>query len=178
VHRKGKAWRQGGSRGLPRAFVGVALASLVLVPACGGSGARAGTPPAPGASSKPEETAFAPALKVDLSAMRRTPSGLYVQDIKVGTGAVARRTSTVSVRYTGYLADGTILDTTGSGEPATFRLGGREVIPGWDEGIPGMKVGGIRRLVVRPELAYGERGTAGVPPGATLVFDIQLVNVR
>lgn len=155
--------------------------SLLLVPACGGSGGSggsAGAPPAPGLSSEPAQTTFAPALKVDLSSMRRTSSGLYIRDIEVGTGAVARRTSTVSVRYTGYLADGTILDTTGSGEPTTFELGGREVIPGWDEGIPGMKVGGIRRLVVPPGLAYGKRGTAGVPPNATLVFDIQLVNVH
>ncbi|MCG6987653.1 MAG: FKBP-type peptidyl-prolyl cis-trans isomerase [Gemmatimonadetes bacterium] len=110
--------------------------------------------------------------------MRRTPSGLYIQDIKVGAGAVARRTSTVSVRYTGYLADGTIFDTTGGDKPVSFRLDGGDVIRGWTEGIPGMREGGIRRLVVRPELAYGKRGTAGVPPNATLVFDIQLVNVR
>lgn len=110
--------------------------------------------------------------------MRRTPSGLYVQDTKVGAGALARRTSTVSVRYTGYLADGTIFDTTGGDKPLSFRLDAGDVIRGWTEGIPGMREGGIRRLVVRPELAYGKRGTVGVPPNATLVFDIQLVNVR
>jgi FKBP-type peptidyl-prolyl cis-trans isomerase len=110
--------------------------------------------------------------------MRRTPSGLYIQDIKVGTGATARRTSLVSVRYTGYLADGTLFDTTGGDKPLSFRLGGNDVIRGWTEGIPGMREGGIRRLVVRPELAYGGRGHGPVPPNATLVFDIQLVEAH
>lgn len=110
--------------------------------------------------------------------MRRTSSGLYVQEVKEGTGVIAGRTSTVAVRYTGYLADGRVFDTTGSGEPVVFQLGGSEVIRAWNEGIPGMKLEGIRRLVVRPGLAYGRRGRGGVPPNATLVFDIQLVGVR
>jgi FKBP-type peptidyl-prolyl cis-trans isomerase FkpA len=160
------------------------LLLVALTLATSGCAGGAGGAPAPGAAtapgggSGPESVTFAPALKVDLSSMRRTPSGLYIRDIEVGTGTAARRTSTVSVRYTGYLADGTILDTTGSGEPTTFRLGGREVIAGWDEGIPGMRVGGVRRLVVPPGLGYGKRGTAGVPPNTTLVFDIQLIDVR
>ena len=77
-----------------------------------------------------------------------------------------------------WLADGTLVDSSVGGEPFVFRLGGQEVIRGWNEGIPGMKIGGRRKLVVRPGLAYGSRGTARVPPHATLVFEVQLVDVR
>jgi peptidylprolyl isomerase len=110
--------------------------------------------------------------------MERTPTGLYLQDMKEGEGFTAQRTSLVSVRYVGYLPDGTIFDTTGDGEPMQFRLGGREVIKGWNQGIPGMKRGGLRRLVIRPSLAYGPRGRGRVPPYSTLIFDIQLLDVR
>jgi FKBP-type peptidyl-prolyl cis-trans isomerase FkpA len=146
---------------------------------CGGVGAGGGgaAPPVPAASG-PETVTFAPSLGIDLASMRRTSSGVYWKDLKVGTGATARRTSSVSARYTGYLADGRIFDTTGSDTPVAFQLGGREVIRGWNDGIPGMKAGGIRRLVVPPELGYGTRGRGGVPPNAILIFDIQLVDVR
>jgi len=147
-------------------------AIVVLLAGC------AGAPAAPSRPSEPEEIAFAPELAVDLSAMERTSTGLYIQDLKEGEGFTARRTSLVTLRYVGYLPDGKVFDTTGDGEPFQFRLGGNEVIKGWNQGIPGMKRGGIRRLVIRPALAYGSRGTGGVPPNATLVFDVQLLDVR
>jgi len=125
-----------------------------------------------------QQPCAAPELAVDLSAMERTSTGLYIQDLKEGEGFTARRTSLVTLRYVGYLPDGKVFDTTGDGEPFQFRLGGNEVIKGWNQGIPGMKRGGIRRLVIRPALAYGSRGTGGVPPNATLVFDVQLLDVR
>jgi len=138
----------------------------------------AGAPAPPPGPSEPEEITFAPELGVDLSAMQRTSSGLYIQDLKEGEGFTARGESLVTLRYVGYLPDGKVFDTTGDGEPFQFRLGGNEVIRGWNQGIPGMKRGGIRRLVVRPSLAYGSRGTGGIPPNATLVFDVQLLDVR
>jgi len=131
-----------------------------------------------GSELDPARVTFAPELSVDLAAMDRTPSGLYVQDLNEGTGPVATRTGLVSVHYVGWLPDGTVFDTSVGGDPMHFRLGGNEVIKGWNEGIPGMKVGGRRRLVVRPGLAYGSRSVGRVPSGATLVFELQLVEVR
>lgn len=148
-----------------------ALLTLALA-ACAGAPAR------PTGPVEPEEITFAPELRVDLSAMERTSSGLYIEDIREGSGFTAQRTSLVSLRYVGYLPDGTIFDATGDGVPFQFRLGQSEVIKGWNEGIRGMRRGGIRRLVVRPSLGYGSRSVGKIPPNTTLVFDVQLVDVR
>ena len=164
-----------GESGWGRRRAGVSAAAALLVLSCGGS---PGGPPAPAGAPGPESVTFAPGLNVDLAAMRRLPSGLYVQDLKEGTGITAQRASLVSVRYVGYLPDGKVFDTTGAGEPLVLRLGGNEVIRGWSQGIPGMKRGGMRRLVVPPGLAYGRRGRGAVPPDATLIFDVQLLEVR
>ncbi len=128
--------------------------------------------------SDPAALFFAPELEVDLSEFTRSASGLYVQDVQLGDGPIARRTSRVWVRYVGWLPDGTVFDGNVGGEPYHMRLGGNEVIRGWNEGIVGMKRGGIRRLVVPPGLAYGSRGRGDVPPGATLVFYLELVDVE
>ena len=106
--------------------------------------------------------------------------GLEYWDIKVGTGATATQGHTVKVHYTGWLTNGKKFDSSvDSGKPFTFDLGGRQVIKGWDEGVAGMKVGGKRQLRIPPELAYGDRGAAGViPPNATLIFDVELLGVR
>lgn len=158
----------------PRRRTGTALllVAAFALPSC------AGAPPAPSGPSEPEEISFAPELGVDLGTMERTGSGLYFRDIREGEGFTASRNSLVTLRYVGYLPDGTIFDTTGDGEPFQFRLGGSEVIRGWNQGIPGMKRGGLRRLVLRPSLAYGARGRGVIPPNATLVFDVQLLDVR
>jgi FKBP-type peptidyl-prolyl cis-trans isomerase FkpA len=148
---------------------------LLFVAACAGGGSAAAPPPGP---IEPEEIVFAPELGVDLGAMERTPSGLYLQDLRTGGGFAAQRTSLVAVRYVGYLPDGTIFDATGDGEPFQFRLGSNEVIRGWNQGIPGMRLGGIRRLIVRAELGYGSRGRGRIPPNTTTIFDVQLVDVR
>jgi FKBP-type peptidyl-prolyl cis-trans isomerase len=87
--------------------------------------------------------------------------------------------STVEVHYTGRLVDGKQFDSSRGGEPLSFAIGQGMVIAGWDEGIAGMKVGGKRLLVIPPALGYGDAGTGGViPPGATLVFDVELLGVR
>lgn len=122
---------------------------------------------------------FAPALGVDLGAMEQRPSGLYVHDQQVGTGAEVSAGQTVTVHYTGWLPDGEEFDSSRRGDPFEVVIGEGNVIDGWDEGIQGMKVGGKRRLVIPPQLAYGDRGAGGViPPGATLVFDVELLGVR
>lgn len=109
-----------------------------------------------------------------------TPSGLQYRDDQVGTGETARSGDRVSVHYTGRLLDGTKFDSSRDrGNPFEFDLGAGRVIRGWDEGVAGMKVGGRRTLVIPPELGYGSRGAGRViPPGATLVFDVELLAVR
>ncbi len=153
----------------------IAVVLTSVASACGG-GPRGDTGPLP--SSDPEDLVFAPEVSVDLSAMEKTASGLYLQDIVVGDGPAARRTSRVWVKYVGRLPDGSVFDANLGGEPYHTRLGGSEVIRGWNEGIVGMRRGGIRRLVVPPHLAYGARGTGDVPPGATLIFDLELVDLQ
>lgn len=109
-----------------------------------------------------------------------TASGLKYQDVKEGTGDVATAGKTVSVHYTGWLTNGTKFDSSKDrGKPFEFPLGGGRVIRGWDEGVQGMKVGGVRRLTIPPELGYGARGAGGViAPNATLVFEVELLQVR
>lgn len=107
-----------------------------------------------------------------------TESGLQYQDLVLGDGAVAEVGSTVSIHYTGWLIDGTEFDSSiEGGVPISFALGTGYVIPGWDEGLLGMKVGGKRLLVIPSTLAYGETGAGGglIPPDATIVFEVELV---
>lgn len=113
-----------------------------------------------------------------------TPSGLRYTDEVVGTGASPKAGQSVSVHYTGWLDQGgkkgTKFDSSRDrGQPFSFPLGEGRVIKGWDEGVATMKVGGKRVLVIPPELGYGARGAGGViPPGATLVFDVELLGVK
>ncbi|HSP53980.1 MAG TPA: FKBP-type peptidyl-prolyl cis-trans isomerase, partial [Dehalococcoidia bacterium] len=110
-----------------------------------------------------------------------TPSGLKYIDIEQGTGVTPAAGQRVSVHYTGWLqSDGTKFDSSvDRGQPFEFTLGQGNVIAGWDEGLATMKVGGKRRLIVPPDLAYGAEGVApAIPPNATLIFDVQLLDVR
>jgi FKBP-type peptidyl-prolyl cis-trans isomerase len=110
----------------------------------------------------------------------KTASGLEYWDIKTGTGLTAERGKRVSVHYTGWLTHGKKFDSSvDRGTPFAFSLGAGEVIKGWDEGVAGMKIGGKRQLRIPANLAYGDRGAAGViPPGATLIFDVELLGVK
>ena len=148
------------------------LTALALA-ACGGEGDGTTEYPAP----RHEATATAP--DVDTGAMEQTASGLYVMDMEVGDGEEASPGQTVTVYYTGWFLDGEKFDSSvDRGETLSFPLGEGGVIPGWDEGVAGMRVGGWRRLVIPPELAYGAAGRPGIPPNSTLVFDVELLDLE
>ena len=110
----------------------------------------------------------------------KTPSGLTIEDLVVGSGDTAAAGQRVSVHYTGWTTDGKKFDSSKDrGQPFMFSLGEGEVIRGWDEGVAGMKVGGKRKLTIPPELGYGSRGAGKViPPNATLLFEVELLAVR
>ncbi len=107
-------------------------------------------------------------------------SGLRYIDIKEGEGNAAAAGQTAVVHYTGWLVNGRKFDSSvDRGQPFKFPLGAGRVIKGWDEGVAGMKVGGVRKLIVPPELGYGSRGAGGaIPPNATLIFEVELLGVR
>ena len=140
--------------------------------ACGGETDRG--------NSARESAGFSAALEVDTTALTKTPSGLRYQDVTVGQGAEAAADRTVSVHYTGWLPNGEKFDSSRDrNEPFGFTLGAGQVIAGWDEGVAGMKVGGRRKLIIPADLGYGTAGAPpAIPPGATLVFDVELLDVR
>jgi FKBP-type peptidyl-prolyl cis-trans isomerase FkpA len=109
-----------------------------------------------------------------------TASGLKYEDTKVGTGAEARAGQTAVVHYTGWLTDGQKFDSSKDrGQPFSFPLGRGRVIRGWDVGVAGMQVGGLRQLTIPPEEGYGSRGAGGViPPDATLIFEVELLAIK
>ena len=105
---------------------------------------------------------------------------MKIEDMKAGTGAVAEAGKRVTVHYTGWLTNGTKFDSSKDhGRPFSFVLGAGQVIKGWEQGVAGMKVGGMRKLTIPPSLAYGPNGAGGViPPNATLVFEVELLGVE
>ena len=108
-----------------------------------------------------------------------TKSGLKYADLKVGDGKEVKKDDTVTVHYTGWLKNGKKFDSSHDGDdkPVTFSL--KKVIKGWQEGVPGMKVGGKRKLIIPPELAYGKEGAGDdIPPNAELTFEIELIDVK
>jgi FKBP-type peptidyl-prolyl cis-trans isomerase FkpA len=153
------------------------LAAAVL--ACGGAPEEG--VPAADEPLGPDEVArtYAPELNVDLERMRRGEGGLRYQDLEEGTGAVAEQGRPVVVHYTGWLPDGTQFDSSHDhGQPFQIVIGQGHVIRGWDVGIPGMREGGTRRLVIPHGMAYGPSGMGPIPPRATLIFDVELLEVR
>lgn len=151
----------------PGAVLGMAL----LLASCGGTAWQ-------GTHLDPAQVAFADELGVELDRMEQLEPGLYIQDLAEGMGPAARRGDLVSINFALWLADGSLVDTSVGGEPFQFRVGRPEVIKGWNAAIPGMKVGGRRKLVIRPGLGYGSAGSPNVPSNATLVFEVQLLDVR
>lgn len=121
-----------------------------------------------------------PAAAVAPASAVTTPSGLSYVDLVVGNGPQPTAGKPVKVHYTGWLENGTKFDSSvDRGEPFVFTVGAGEVIPGWDEGVMTMKVGGKRRLIVPSQLGYGAAGAGGViPPNATLIFEVELLGAE
>lgn len=143
------------------------LSVLLLSVGCGGD------------SGDPTKVTYAKELGVDLSAMVRLESGLYLQDMVVGAGTEATRGRQVTVDYTGWLPNGKVFDSSKPEDrnPFTFTPGQGRVIEGWEQGIPGMKVGGTRKLVIPSELGYGEQGRGAIPGDSVLIFEIELLSI-
>ncbi len=125
----------------------------------------------------PETITFAPALNIDLSAMTRSSTGLYLRDLVLGEGAEALEGKTVGARYQGYLSNGTLFDSRTTGA-LTFQIGARQVIDGWEQGFTGMRVGGRRQLVIPPALGYGNVANGPIPAGSVLIFVVELMSVQ
>ena len=120
-----------------------------------------------------EDTEFAASLGINLAAMTRTSSGLYYEDIETGEGDPATAGQDVQVAYTGWLANGTQFDSG----TLSFNLGARDVVAGFDEGVQGMRVGGVRRIIIPPALGYGSQARGAIPPNSILVFRIQVLSI-
>lgn len=124
---------------------------------------------------------LAPELGMDPGTFQRGPGGILYDDVRVGNGRTAEPGDTVVMHYTGWLADGTRFEATRElGQPLVAEVGpGSRLVKGWNDGVLGMRAGGRRHLVIPPHLAYGRHGLDGViPSNATLVFDVELLEVR
>ena len=125
------------------------------------------------------KTFFTAGIFSFLSVGAITAAELQIEDIKIGTGIVAADNDRLAVDYEGHLEDGTQFDSSYKrGEPFEFDLGQGQVIRGWDKGLRGMKVGGKRHLVIPPEMGYGSDDHSLIPPNSTLIFEVELVDVR
>ncbi len=147
-------------RSVERLIITLLLVVAIAIPAC----------------AQKESKQAAPAAAANVV---KTPSGLSYQDLLVGTGAAPTAGKPVKVHYTGWLENGKKFDSSvDRGEPFVFTIGAGQVIPGWDEGVMTMKVGGKRKLIIPANLGYGAAGAGGViPPNATLIFEVELLDV-
>jgi FKBP-type peptidyl-prolyl cis-trans isomerase len=175
------------SRPLRVALLALALGLAVTAAGCGSTSSSqpsssnstapsttfSSTEPAPSQQPTSTEASSAPAQP-------QAPEKLQIKDLKKGKGPAAKTGDTVSMEYTGWLTDGTVFDSNVGKAPFTFKIGNGDVIPGWDQGIPGMKVGGERQLIIPPSLGYGAQGTPGgpIPPNATLKFQVKLLSIQ
>ncbi len=165
-----------------------ALAAALVVSACGSSSSdkeTAATPTA-AATDPPEGTVTVsgplgkkPTIKVTPD--NPTPPGnLVIKDLTVGKGKAAKKGDKVSVQYVGSLYHNNVVfdNSWDKGQPFSFTLGANQVIPGWDKGVAGMRVGGRRVLTIPPNLGYGPQGSGPIPPNATLVFVVDMLKIK
>jgi len=161
-----------------------AMTALALAGGCtpdAGETDQAAQPPAISqeeALADPVMRTYHPDLQVDVTETIHRASGLLYQDLAPGEGPQLAVGRTAVVRYTVWLHDGALIESNRELEPFAFRVGAGDVIEGWDEGLVGMRAGGKRKLIIPYKLAYGETGSGDIPPYATLVFDIELLEIR
>ena len=152
---------------LRRLLLSATAALTLATAACGGD-----DNPTEPVYSDPATAVYVPSTGVNISTMTRSSTGLYTQDVTVGTGATATSASTVTVNYVGRLPNGRQFD---AGNGVQFSL--QRVVAGFTEGITGMRVGGRRRLVLPPSLGYGASGAGEIPPNSVIIFDVTLVSI-
>lgn len=179
---------------LPKAFMLTLTSALTLaLVGCGNSGSQQ-TPSASAPATPANATAVVPASATDRKVLattapatqaehvRKLANGLVIKDIKIGTGPVAKDGETAVVHYTGMLMNGKVFDASKlhGNQPFPFVLGAGQVISGWDIGVKGMRVGGVRELIIPPALAYGAQSPAGsgIPANSTLKFRVHLLGVQ
>ena len=157
-------------RNVEKFIVLLLLIVAIAIPACSQKEAKA-----PEKSGEPQAQAQAPTQ----TGTEKTASGLSYTDLVKGSGAAPVSGKSVTVHYTGWLEDGKKFDSSlDHGQPFTFRIGAGEVIPGWDEGVMSMRVGGKRKLFIPAQLGYGAAGAPGaIPPNANLIFEVELLDV-
>lgn len=145
------------------------LAMIGLATACGD----------PTGPSDPTDLTYASELDVNFARMTKTDTGLWYEDLTTGTGAAVTAGDRVRVLYKGWLPNGTLFDSNEDPDaPLRFRVGLGQVIAGWDEGLLDMQPGGVRKLVIRPGLAYGNVSTGTIPANATLVFEVTFLGYQ
>ena len=149
-----------------------ALAALAAVTVLGTAACDLSTTAGP-QDVEPADLVYAPALNVDFTQMTLTPEGVYYRDLEVGTGAPIVAGDSIMARYKLWLPNGTLVEQNQSVTGVKLEL--NTLIPGWRVGIPGMKEGGTRQLVIRPSLGYGSAPNQGIPPNSVLVFEVTVV---
>ena len=171
-------------------WLAISIVVLALLVSCGepNPSETPGAAPLPTTTASPTPTVPEPsplASAANISTpctkgqTKTVAGGLKIKDLKCGSGAEAERGSSIEVKYVGKLSSGKVFDSSAKhgGKPLPVRIGFQAVIPGWDEGVPGMRVGGVRQLIIPPALAYGSSGAGPIPPNSTLDFTITLVAV-
>lgn len=161
------------------AIVAIVLGAAVLWAGVRYSKRFQNAPPPPSTSAVTTSTPTSTPTATSSKNIKTMPDGLKIEDLKPGTGIEAKTGDNVTVHYVGTLTNGTKFDSSRDrGNPFTFTLGAGDVIKGWDEGVAGMKIGGLRRLTIPSELGYGTTGQGPIPPNATLVFEVELLKVN
>jgi FKBP-type peptidyl-prolyl cis-trans isomerase len=171
-----------------------AVAAVVVLASCGDpnasdtpgaitsvtpAGSQAAPTPTPTPAPQPAVAAADITTPCTKGKSKTTPGGVKIKDTKCGTGKEATKGSIIKVKYVGKLSSGKVFDSSAKhgGKPVKFPIGVGQVIPGWDEAIPGMRVGGVRTLVIPPAMAYGSAKAGTIPPNSTLVFQVKLLGV-
>jgi FKBP-type peptidyl-prolyl cis-trans isomerase len=161
-------------------LVAVALAAGLTLSACGQKAAEQPAEPSVQAEQPATDQTQATEGSATAGQPATTPqvTELKKEDLVVGKGTAAKAGDNVTVHYTLWLDGQKLESSKDSGQPFPFNLGAGEVIPGWDQGVAGMKVGGTRKLTIPPDLAYGAQGSGPIPPNSTLVFEVELLKIN